>query len=78
MTQLKDILKGKQLAFRKGDKKGLKAAQCEINKNKGREMMLQGQATSQGTMPGCTGGGSRRSQTIDNSTDQCKLLMKPS
>ena len=47
MMQLKDILKGKQLAFRKGDKKGLKAAQCEINKDKGREMMLQEQAGEQ-------------------------------
>ena len=31
-TQLKDLLKGKQLAFRKGDKKGLQAAQREIDK----------------------------------------------
>ena len=31
-TQLKDLLKGKQLAFRKGDKKGLQSAQREIDK----------------------------------------------
>ena len=38
---VKDFLKGKQLAFRKGDKKGLQAGQREIDK-KLRETTLQG------------------------------------
>ena len=56
-TQLKDLLKGKQLAFRKGDKKGLQSAQREIDeKIREEKRRYSWGTTSQGTMPGCTGG----------------------
>ena len=73
IPQLKDHLKGKQLAFRKGDNKGLQAAQ--------RENDITGTSwgtISQGAMPGCVRGRSRRSQSTNNRIGQCKLLMKPS
>ena len=81
MLQLKD-LKGKQLAFRKGDKKGLKAAHREINKKiREEKRCYRDKLENNFTRKQCQAvleRGSRRSQATNNRRDQCKLLTKQS